>query len=146
MVQKGTSIMVISRRTDYGVRIVLDLATLPQDERAAAHDIADRQKIPRPFLAKIISQLCLAGVVTTYRGAGGGVALARPAADITLLEVVEALEGPLRLNRCVLRPDDCPRNERCPVHVVWSQAQADLIDRLSTTTFDILARPTPEAV
>jgi Rrf2 family protein len=137
--------MAISRRTDYGVRIVLDLATLPPDERAAAHDIADRQRIPRPFVAKIISQLGLAGVVTTYRGAGGGVALARPAADISLLDVVEALEGPLHLNRCVLRPDDCPRNERCPVHQVWVQAQSDLIDRLSATTFEALARPLPES-
>ena len=138
--------MVISRRTDYGVRIVLDLATLPPDERAAAHDIADRQQIPRPFLAKIISQLGLAGLVTTYRGAGGGVALARPAADITMLQVVEALEGPIRLNRCVIRPDDCPRNERCPIHNVWMAAQADLVARLSTTTFDALARPSAEAV
>jgi len=137
--------MVISRRTDYGVRIILDLAILPQEERAAAHSIADRQKIPRPFLAKIISQLCLAGLVTTYRGAGGGVALARPAAEITLLEVVEALEGPIRLNRCTIRPDDCPRNSYCPVHLVWSQAQADLVDRLGGTTFESLARPVPEA-
>ena len=133
--------MMISRRTDYGVRIVLDLAALPQDERTAAHDIADRQQIPRPFLAKIVSQLCLAGLVTTYRGAGGGVALAKPAAEITLLEVVEALEGPVRLNRCVIRPDDCPRNTYCPVHLVWSQAQADLVDRLGHTTFEILAHP-----
>jgi Rrf2 family protein len=138
--------MIISRRTDYGVRIVLDLATLPQDGRAAAHDIADRQKIPRPFLAKIISQLCLAGLVTTHRGAGGGVTLARPAAEITLLEVVQALEGPVRLNRCVIRPDDCPRNGYCPVHHVWRQAQADLVDRLGNTTFEILARPAVEAV
>jgi len=118
---------------------------LPQDERAAAHDIAARQKIPRPFLAKIISQLCLAGLVTTYRGAGGGVALARPAAQITLLEVVEALEGPVRLNRCVIRPDDCPRNSYCPAHHVWSQAQADLVGRLGSTTFEILARPVAES-
>jgi len=138
--------MMISRRTDYGVRIVLDLATLPQDERAAAHAIAARQKIPRPFLAKIISQLCLAGLVTTFRGAGGGVALARPAAEITLLEVVEALEGPIRLNRCVIRPDDCPRNSYCPVHHVWSQAQADLVDRLGSTTLEILAHPVMEVV
>jgi DNA-binding IscR family transcriptional regulator len=117
--------MVISRRTDYGVRIILDLAILPQEERVAAHDIADRQKIPRPFLAKIISQLCLAG--------------------FTLLEVVEALEGPIRLNRCTIRPDDCPRNSYCPVHLVWSQAQADLVDRLGGTTFESLASPVPEA-
>ncbi|MBN1136309.1 MAG: Rrf2 family transcriptional regulator [Anaerolineae bacterium] len=138
--------MVISRRTDYGVRIVLDLAALPRDERAAAHDIADRQKIPRPFLAKIISQLCLAGLLTTYRGAGGGVALAKPAAEITLLEVVEVLEGPVRLNRCVIRPDDCPRNSYCPVHHIWCQAQADLVDRLGNTNFEVLARPVKEVI
>ena len=70
--------MEISRRTDYGVRVILDLATLPTNGRASTQEIADRQNIPSPFLAKIISQLSLAGLVTTYRGAGGGVSLARP--------------------------------------------------------------------
>jgi len=131
--------MEISRRTDYGVRVILDLALLDQGERASTQEIADRQNIPAPFLAKIISQLSFSGLVTTYRGAGGGVRLARPASEINLLEVIEALDGPVRLNRCVLAPGLCPRDDVCPVHDIWAQVQADLTDVLSTTSFEALA-------
>ena len=131
--------MEISRRTDYGVRVILDLALLEQGERASTQEIADRQNIPAPFLAKIISQLSFSGLVSTYRGAGGGVRLARPASEINLLEVIEALDGPVRLNRCALAPSLCPRDDVCPVHDIWTQVQADLTDVLSTTSFEALA-------
>jgi len=130
--------MEISRRTDYGIRVILDLASLSDDARASTQEIAERQSIPGPFLAKIISQLSLSGLVTTYRGAGGGVKLARPASEINLLQVIEALEGPIRLNRCVIEPKLCPRDEFCPVHDVWTKAQAELTDLLRITTFDEL--------
>jgi Rrf2 family protein len=130
--------MEISRRTDYGVRVILDLATLSDEARASTQEIADRQNIPAPFLAKIISQLSLSGLVTTFRGAGGGVSLARPPAQINLLQVIEALDGPVRLNRCVIEPSACPRDEFCPVHHIWARAQVDLTELLSSTTFDQL--------
>jgi Rrf2 family protein len=130
--------MEISRRTDYGVRVILDLAGLPEDGRASTQQIANRQNVPSPFLAKIIAQLSLAGLVTTQRGAGGGVTLARPASEISLLQVIEALEGPIRLNRCLIQPQACPRNGRCPVHDVLAQAQTELTSRLDLTKFDAL--------
>lgn len=132
--------MEISRRTDYGVRVIIDLAALSGDGRAPTSEIADRQNIPAPFLAKIISQLSLSGLVYTYRGSGGGVSLARPASEISLLEVIEALDGPVRLNRCTIEPDACPQNGHCPVHHIWLQAQADLTDLLSNTTIGDLTR------
>ena len=128
--------MQISRRADYGVRVILDLATNCRQERTSTHEIAARQNIPSPFLAKIISQLALAGLITTYRGAGGGVSLSRPSSEISLLNVIEALEGPIALNRCVTDPEGCPQNDRCPVHNVWIRAQAELIALLAATTFD----------
>jgi Rrf2 family protein len=131
--------MEISRRTDYGVRVILDLASQSGEVRASTQEIADRQSIPAPFLAKIISQLSLSGLVTTFRGAGGGVSLARPPSEISLLHVIEALDGPVRLNRCVIEPSACPRDEFCPVHHIWAKAQVDLTDLLSSTTFDQLA-------
>jgi Rrf2 family protein len=134
--------MEISRRTDYAVRVILDLATLSDETRASTQEIADRQNIPAPFLAKIISQLSLSGLVTTFRGAGGGVSLARPPAEISLLQVIEALDGPVRLNRCVIEPSACPRDEFCPVHHIWAKAQVDLTDLLSDTTFDQLVEAT----
>jgi Rrf2 family protein len=137
--------MEISRRTDYGVRVLLELASLAAGERASTQEVAVRQSIPGPFLAKIISQLSVAGLVTTYRGAGGGVMLARPASEISLLDVIEALEGPIQLNRCVIEPNACPRETKCPVHDVWAQAQADLVQMLSETTFAQLSGGANEA-
>jgi Rrf2 family protein len=131
--------MEISRRTDYGVRLILDLAGLPAGRRASTQEIAERQNIPAPFLAKIISQLSLSGLVNTHRGAGGGVMLARPPAEISLLQVIEALDGPVRLNRCAVDPGMCPRDETCPVHQVWTRAQESLVTTLHDTTFDLLA-------
>jgi Rrf2 family protein len=131
--------MQISRRTDYGIRVILHLASLPANQRASTHDIAACQNIPGPFLAKIVSQLSVAGLVTTYRGAGGGVALAIPSEEVSLLQVIEALDGPLHLNRCLIQPDSCPRNEQCPVHDVLALAQEQLATLLDVTTFDSLA-------
>lgn len=127
--------MEISRRIDYGVRVILDLASLPENGRASTLEIAERQNIPGPFLAKIISQLSLAGLITTQRGIGGGVQLARSPAEITLLQVIEAIEGPIRLNRCTIQPGLCPRDRFCPVHDIWAEAQAQLIGLLDVTTF-----------
>jgi Rrf2 family protein len=136
--------MEISRRTDYGVRVILDLASLPHNQRAPTQEIAQRQNIPSPFLAKIISQLSLAGLVTTFRGAGGGVTLARSPSEISLLHVIEALEGPVRLNRCLIEPGACPHNNHCPVHHIWARAQADLTGLLDVTTFDELVQVADE--
>ena len=138
--------MEISRRTDYGVRVILDLASLPDSQRASTQEIASRQSIPSPFLAKIISQLALAGLVTTFRGAGGGVTLARPPSEISLLHVIEALEGPIRLNRCLIEPQTCSRDGHCPVHPIWAKAQADLTSLLGITTFDDLAIAQQDAI
>ena len=131
--------MEISRRTDYGVRVILDLATLEEGARASTQEIAERQSIPAPFLAKIVSQLSTSGLVDTYRGAGGGVMLARPASEINLLHVIEALDGPVRLNRCAIEPEACPRDAHCPVHDIWVEAQRDLTRALTAVTFEHLA-------
>ena len=82
--------MQITRQADYAVRAVLYLARLGGNERAATSTVAEEQHIPPSFLAKIISQLSIAGLLHTSRGARGGVTLARDAKDITLLEVIEA--------------------------------------------------------
>jgi Rrf2 family protein len=93
--------MQITRQADYAVRAVLHLARMGNTERAATSTVAKEQNIPPSFLAKIISQLSIAGLLHTSRGARGGVTLAREPKDITLLEVVEAIDGPIQLNECV---------------------------------------------
>lgn len=132
--------MEISRRADYAMRVILDLAMLPSGMRARARDIARRQAIPYAFLQKIIRDLCAAGFIEASRGRRGGVRLARPPESITLLEVLEAMEGPIRLNLCSREPHLCPRSSFCAIHPIWAQAQAYLEQLLGSTTFAEVAK------
>jgi Rrf2 family protein len=106
------------------------------DRRAATSQIAEDQQIPPSFLAKIVSQLSVAGLLQTSRGARGGVSLARTPEQISLLEVVEAIDGPIYLNECVANSGTCTFGDTCPMRPVWCDAQSELITRLKTTTFD----------
>ncbi len=128
--------MQITRQADYAVRAVAFLARLGTDSRAATSQIAEEQKIPPSFLAKIVSQLSVAGLLQTSRGARGGVSLARSPEEITLLEVVEAIDGPIFLNECVSDAGICNFSDDCPMHPIWCEAQEHLINRLRETTFD----------
>lgn len=132
--------MQITRQADYAVRAVLYLAGLGESGRAPTSQIADKQHIPPSFLAKIVSQLSVAGVLHTSRGARGGVSLARQPEEISLLEVVEVIDGPITLNECVTDPEACPYQGDCPVHEIWSQAQAEMVQRLADTSFGYLLR------
>ena len=130
--------MQITRQADYALRAMLFLARLKDGERAATSRIAEEQKIPPSFLAKIISQLSIAGLIYTARGANGGVTLAKDPQAISLLDVVEAIDGPIHLNECTHDPDVCSFGNNCPIHEVWCQAKAELVQKLRASTFDQL--------
>ncbi|HET6823777.1 MAG TPA: Rrf2 family transcriptional regulator [Anaerolineales bacterium] len=133
--------MQITRQADYAVRAVLHLAKLQNGERASTSSVAKEQHIPPSFLAKIISQLSIAGLLHTSRGARGGVILARDPKDITLLEVVEAIDGPIHLHDCVAQGGVCGFEAHCPIRSVWCEVQDALVARLRGTDFaDLLAR------
>lgn len=132
--------MQITRQADYAIRAMLFLAKLEPSERAATSQIANVQKIPPSFLAKIISQLSIAGLIHTSRGARGGVLLSRSASSITLLEVVEAIDGPISLNECTLTPDICEFSDDCPMHKIWCETQEELVQKLRKTTFSSLVK------
>jgi Rrf2 family protein len=134
--------MQITRQADYAVRAVLYLSQLGEDQRAATSQIAQEQQIPPSFLAKIVSQLSVAGLLQTSRGARGGVSLAKSAEQISLLEVVEAIDGPILLNECVAN-DACTFGDNCVMKPVWCDAQAELVERLRNTTFDQFVQVPP---
>ena len=131
--------MQITRQADYAIRAVRYLAKQGPNQRAATSTVAQEMKIPPSFLAKIISQLSIAGLLHTSRGARGGVTLARDAKEISLLDVVEAIDGPILLNECVGDPADCVFSDDCLVHPIWVEAQETLVKRLRETRFDQLA-------
>ena len=127
--------MQITRQADYAARAILHLARIGKNERVATSQVAKEQKIPPSFLAKIISQLSIAGLIHTARGARGGISLARDPENITLLEVIEAIDGHIQLNMCVEREGNCAFEENCPIQPVWCDAQNELVTKLKNTTF-----------
>jgi len=132
--------MQITRQADYALRAMLYLAKMDPTQRSATSQIAENQQIPPSFLAKIISQLSIAGLIHTSRGARGGVSLARPIEEVSLLDVVEAIDGPISLNECTHNQDSCPFGEECPIHPVWCEAQKELVDKLKNTRFSDLIK------
>lgn len=132
--------MQITRQADYAVRAVIYLSEIypsesVRDRRAATSQIAQEKQIPPSFLAKIVSQLSVAGLLQTSRGAKGGVSLAKSPEKISLLEVVEAIDGPILLNECVADPSACAFGDTCQMKPVWCDAQAELVTRLDNTNF-----------
>ena len=127
--------MQITRQADYALRAMVYLAQLEPDGKAATKKIAEQQKIPPSFLAKIISQLSIAKLIKSHRGASGGVHLARPASEISLLEVIEAIDGPIALNECTVSPGNCDKAEDCPLHDIWQETQDQLVTKLRNTRF-----------
>jgi Rrf2 family protein len=130
--------MQITRQADYAIRAVRYLAKQGPNTRSATSTVAREMKIPPSFLAKIISQLSIAGLLHTSRGARGGVTLARDPSLISMLDVVEAIDGPILLNECVGDPANCDFSEDCLVHPIWVEVQDSLVKRLRETTFDEL--------
>lgn len=127
--------MQITRQADYALRAVIYLSRLEENEKAATGLIAEDQKIPPSFLAKIISQLSIAGLIHTSRGARGGVSLAKPADDISILDIIEAIDGPIFLNECTENSNSCPFLDSCPLQEIWCEARTELVDKLSSATF-----------
>jgi Rrf2 family protein len=131
--------MKLTRAAEYAVRVVLYLSRRPAGELVTRRELAEEMQIPPPFLAKVSQQLARLGILVIHRGARGGYVLARPPEEITLLEVVEGVEGDLLLNDCVIRPEVCGRSAVCPVHRVWVEARAALRGVLARADFAQLA-------
>lgn len=129
----------IGRQTDYAARLVLHLAGLEPGAQVPIAEVAARRLLPEPFLRRIVRRLAAAGLVATARGAGGGIRLARSAAEISLLDVVRALEGDVVLNRCVDSPEACPLSDACPVQRQWTRVTRNLEADLAAVRFSDLA-------
>ncbi len=132
--------MQVTRQGDYGIRSVLFLARQPFKKISFVTEISDEYKIPRSFLAKILQKLVKAKIVRSYRGVKGGFSLARQARDISLLDVLEAIEGKVCMNICLYDRKRCNFSKHCPVSPVWALAQGRFTDVLKKTNFEELAR------
>jgi Rrf2 family protein len=132
----------LSRRADHATRLLLELA-VAEGGQLTAEEAARRSGVPLPYFRKSLAGLVSAGLVVTHPGPGGGLTLARPAAEITMLDVIEALEGAICLNACLLRPAECPRDRICPAHSFWGRLQLLVIAELRAATLEALAKEYP---
>jgi Rrf2 family protein len=128
--------MQLTRSADYAVRAMLDIAEQCSQNkgRARTHLVAERQDIPPALLAKLVPLLVRSGLLNSQRGARGGLSLARPASEINMLEIVEAIEGPIAVNRCTATPAHCDKIDHCAIHPVWQKAQDYLVNLLKSTS------------
>jgi len=130
----------ITRTGEYGLRGLLFLAKQPVNRLFLVSEVSKAQRIPETYLAKIFQRLSKTGLLKSTRGLNGGFNLGKPAKEITMKQVIEALEGPIALNRCLLRQGECDEEERCPLHDVFEEAQEKFIEVLDRTTIEDLAR------
>ncbi len=132
--------MRLTAKSEYGLLAVIDLAVSFGEGPVSAREIAERRDIPPRFLEQLLVSLRRGGIVSAVRGARGGFVLARPPRDITVLEVVEALEGALETSVCDSeRSSGCSRSAACAAAPIWAKATAALRDVFATTTLDGLA-------
>jgi Rrf2 family cysteine metabolism transcriptional repressor len=132
--------MRLTAKSEYGVLAVIDLACTYGSGPVSARQIAERRGIPPRFLEQLFVSLRRAGIVTAVRGARGGFTLTRPPAEITVLDVVEALEGPLQSSVCDQeREAGCGKSASCAAAPVWARATDALRDVFASTTLDSLA-------
>lgn len=116
--------MQLSRKADYALRAVMHFSGLPKGKLASIGAVAKSQKIPREFLAKILKDLTWAGILVSYQGVTGGYRLSRPPKEISFLDVIEAMEGPICLNLCCEGDKcECEHYKGCKMREFWTKQQ-----------------------
>lgn len=133
--------MRITQETDYGFRVILYLSKLGHEKKIDAKTISQDENIPLRFLLKLLRKLTQSSIIKSYRGVNGGYALNQLPENITLKEVIESIDGPIHINRCLYDPDHCnlKRSSLCGVHNALAAVQFKLIEELESINFkDIL--------
>ncbi len=129
----------LTKEADYATRAVLDIARHHSDLRTTAQ-ITAAMDLPRNFLSQILATLVRHQLLDSSAGPAGGYTLARHPAEITLLDVIEIIEGPVSVDECVLGGGFCDWTQVCPLHESWAEAKAGFVSRLGTTTFEHLSQ------
>ena len=128
----------LTRAAEYGVRAMMHVGSIPDGTAALKDEFAQAQDIPPSFTAKFLRRLVEAGLLKSARGVHGGFGLAKAPVEISLLDIVEAIEGPIQLTLCSPDPDNCTVSHDCPVSGVWFEVQRQMTDLLGTTTLEAL--------
>jgi Rrf2 family protein len=130
--------MKLSTKGRYGTRILLDVAAHGGETPIPLRDIADRQQIPLPYLERLVASLVLGGILTSRRGIGGGVSLARSPKNIKVSEIIRLLEGSITLVNCVTDRKTCSRSASCVTRNVWDDIEQAICRVLESYTLQDL--------
>jgi Rrf2 family protein len=142
--EKCNSSMQLTRAADYAVRVMIYLATLPEEQRALLPDLARVTETPVSFLSKVLQSLAHAQLISSRRGKTGGFAILPRGRGASMREVIEVIDGPISLNVCLNEGKGCDRRPWCPAHPVWARAQRAMLDVLMSATVSAMAeRATP---
>lgn len=133
---------MLTRAADYAVRVMVHMATLPEGTRVARSVLAEATDVPDSFMSKVLQSLARKGMISSRRGVDGGFVLVVAPGSISLLDVVEAIDGPVQLNACVGERGNCKRTEGCAAHLVWKEAQDASVQVLKSAKIADLARLT----
>ncbi len=131
--------MQLTRAADYAVRVMIHLATLPAQERTLLPALASATGAPKSFLSKVLQALCRAGFIVSRRGQAGGFEILDPGREATIRAVIEAIDGPICLNLCLVSGVSCNRSSYCPAHPIWEKAQEAMLSVLNGVTVADLA-------
>jgi Rrf2 family protein len=126
--------LALDRRSEYAMRAVLDVASQSDPVWRKKQEIGEATGVPLSYLAHILAALVQARILVARSGPSGGYGLRRPGERITLLEIIEALEGPINAENCVLRGGTCNWAEPCALHDAWTRAQEAIASELQRTT------------
>lgn len=135
--------MQLTNRTEYALRFLIYLAKDPETT-VKMSDVSNDEDIPRQFLAQIVNDLKKSGLVNAFRGPTGGIKLARSAAEITALDVLTSIEGPLALFKCLETNDYCDKSSSCPLCGFWAQTQTQIKQIFTSTTVADLLNKAPD--
>ncbi|MDX2145156.1 MAG: SUF system Fe-S cluster assembly regulator [Rhodospirillaceae bacterium] len=123
----------VNKLTDYAMVVLIDIACA--DGRRSAHQVSDHTGLPLPTVAKLMKSLCRAGLVESQRGATGGYSLGRAQVEITVADVIQAVEGPIALTACADTSDEeCGMENSCPVQGKWNRVNTAVRAALSQVT------------
>lgn len=135
----------LSKMADYGTVILAAMADEPQRSRSAA-EIADTIRVPAPTVSKVLKILGRGGLVASQRGARGGYLLSRPPGEITLAEIILAMDGPIGMTECSVTPGLCTQESSCAVRANWLRINRAVFGVLREITLDQLSAPIPQPV
>ena len=134
------SMDILRRNTDYALRLMIALAGRPDDGAVSTRVLAEGQEVSYQLACKLMQQLHDARLVESDMGPKGGFRLSRPAGQISLRDVIEVVQGPLRINRCLLKAAACPRQKTCPVRTKIGELQGRMDEYLGSVTLAELVR------